>query len=144
MNRLTKLRLGVCLGVLMAAAMSPACADTRVGVHVGSYHFEGDFNNFNPGAYVYHNGWTTGTYYNSERRQSVYAGYTFEHYLTADLSVAVTVGAITGYLRAPVLPLVLPSAAYKLTARDSVRIGFVPPVGKGSSAAVHVMFERSF
>lgn len=123
---------------------APALADTRVGVHVGSHHFGGDFNNVNPGVYVYHNGWTAGTYYNSERKQSAYAGYTFEHALGRGLTAALTVGAITGYEYAKVLPLIFPSVSYKLSDTYSVRVGALPKVGKAGAAAVHLMIESKF
>lgn len=134
--------------VACAAALScgQARSETRIGAHLGSYHFSGDFNNFNPGVYVYHNGWTAGTYYNSERRQSVYAGYTAEWQLSEQWSAAVTVGAITGYQRAAVLPMAVPSLRWSIPGAlgTAVRVSFVPPVGKGSSAVVHASIEWRF
>lgn len=134
------------LGMLLAScgAVAPAAADTRVGAHLGSYHFEGNFNNFNPGVYVYHDGWTAGTYYNSERNQSYYAGYTFEYPLVGPFTGGLTVGAITGYARAKVMPLVVPSVRLGLTDVLGLRVTFVPKVEKGGSSAVHASIEWSF
>lgn len=136
------------LGMLLAScgAVAPAAADTRVGAHLGSYHFEGNFNNFNPGVYVYHDGWTAGTYYNSERNQSYYAGYTFEYPLVGPFTGGLTVGAITGYSRASVMPLAVPSIAWRTSgdSRLALRVSFVPKVEKGGSSAVHASIEFKF
>jgi len=124
-----------------------ANAETRFGVHVGSQHFGKNadaFNNFNPGVYVYHNGWTAGTYYNSERRQSAYAGYTFEWHLGGRWTAAATVGAITGYSTAPVLPMVVPSLSGRITEDVSLRVAFVPAVSKHGASALHLSIERKF
>ena len=133
--------------MLSCASMAPAHADTRIGLHIGSQHFgktADQFNNTNPGVYVYHDGWTAGTYYNSERKQSAYAGYTIEGALVGPFSYGLTLGAITGYSRANVLPMVVPSVSGRLTDTLSVRLSGVPPVGRGSSAAIHLSIERRF
>lgn len=131
--------------VVAACSHQPAHADTRIGVHVGSHHFSGTFNNVNPGLYLFKDGWTVGTYYNSERRQSYYAGYTFEGDLIGAVDYGVTVGLITGYQRARVLPMLVPSvSAVNPLLGGRTRLSFVPPVGKGSAAAVHLSHEWSF
>jgi hypothetical protein len=73
---------------LLAGLCGAASADTRIGLHVGSYHLtmRDELNAVNPGLYVNHNGWTAGFYYNSERLWSVYGGYTFELPVTERLS----------------------------------------------------------
>lgn len=122
-------------------------AETRIGLHVGSQHFgknADQFNNFNPGVYVYHNGWTAGTYYNSERKQSVYAGYTWEYDITHRLAVGATLGVITGYSTAKVLPMLVPSASYRFAGSTSARLSFVPAVTKHGASALHLMIERKF
>ena len=123
--------------------MAPALADTRVGVHLGSWHDRGDYNNVNPGAYVYHNGYTAGTYYNSERKVSLYAGYTFEYPLVGPFTAGLTVGAITGYARATVLPMVVPSVSVRLELLPSLRLSVIPPVS-GMPLVLHASIEWRF
>ena len=49
-----------------------------IGLHVVSLHSSPGLNNTNPGVYVKTQaGYTAGTYFNSERRQSFYLGRTF-------------------------------------------------------------------
>ena len=115
-------------------------ADTIVaqGLHLGSHHFQArDFNNVTPGAYVrWGSGLTLGHYFNSERRPSLYAGQTFEHG-----PFAVTVGAITGYRRAYVLPLVVPSVRIGRVGDVSFRLAYLPKVGRDGSHVLHLMAE---
>lgn len=128
-------------------ASPKANAETRIGVHVGSQHFGKNadaFNNFNPGVYVYHNGWTVGTYHNSERRQSAYAGYTWEYDITSRLAVGATLGVITGYSTARVLPMLVPSVGYRIAGNTSARLSFVPAVSKHGASALHLSIERKF
>lgn len=146
MRKLRHVLSVACTILVASCGMQPATAETRFGAHLGSYHFSGDFNNFNPGVYVYHNGWTLGTYYNSERNQSVYAGYTAEWQLGGQWSAALTVGAISGYARASVLPMAIPSVAWRIPGGlgSALRVSVVPPVGRGSAAAVHASIEWRF
>lgn len=138
---LTIAALAACFAA--SCTMAPAHAETRIGLHLGSYHASGDYNNFNPGVYVYHNGWTAGTYYNSERHQSVYAGYTFEHPLVGPFSGGLTVGAITGYQRAAILPLVVPSVSLRVSPSVSARLSVIPPVS-GMPLVLHASIEWRF
>lgn len=133
-NNLTKLLVmaGMVCAVLGTAG-TLAHAGT-LGVHIGSQHFPAQhYNNFNPGAYYIHdNGATVGTYYNSERRQSVYAGWTWD-----SGPWRLQVGAITGYERRAVLPMIVPSV--------EVGYGFglavLPKVERDGSSVVHLMWE---
>lgn len=129
-------------------------AINTVGLHLGTKHFsqnkvsskhaQGTWNDFNPGMYVkLQNGITFGTYYNSERKQSAYVGRTFSKNLTQNLEIAATVGIISGYNKS-VLPLVLPTAAYKFHQDFAARVGFVPKVNKQGSAGLHFMVEKQF
>ena len=105
-----------------------------LGLHIGSQHFPArDFNNFNPGAYYIHSsGATVGTYYNSERRQSVYAGWTWDYG-----PWRLQAGAITGYRRAAVLPLIAPSVALGY----GFRLTVLPKVERRGSSVVHLTWE---
>lgn len=129
-------------------------AVSTVGLHLGTKHFsqnkvsskhaQGTWNDFNPGVYVkLQNGMTFGTYYNSERKQSTYVGRTFSKNLTQNLEIAATVGIISGYNKS-VLPLVLPTVAYKFHQDFAARVGFVPKVNKQGSAGLHFMVEKQF
>lgn len=113
-----------------------------VGLHIISGHTNGGMNNFNPGLYVrLGNDVTFGTFRNSHRQQSAYVGYTFEA-RRGSVSAALTLGVITGYPSASVMPMAVPSVAYHF-GKHAVRVGIVPkPPIHGSSAAVHLMFER--
>jgi hypothetical protein len=118
------------------------CCIAAIGLHVASHHSKPGFNNFNPGIYVETtDGYTAGTYDNSESHQSYYAGRTFEAQVLPHASVAVTVGAITGYRAAPVLPLVVPTLRIPLADKVSTRFAFIPRVEKKGAAAVHLMLE---
>ena len=133
-NNLTKLLglVGMVCAVLGTAG-TLAHAGT-LGVHIGSQHFPAQqYNNFNPGAYYIHdNGATVGTYYNSERRQSVYAGWTWD-----SGPWRLQVGAITGYERRAVLPLIAPSVAVGY----GFRLVVLPKVERNGSSVIHFMYE---
>ena len=122
------------IALILALALAGVANAGTLGLHIGSQHFPvQQYNNFNPGAYYIHdNGATGGTYYNSERRQSVYAGWTWDYG-----PWRLQVGAITGYERSAVLPMVVPSVAlgygFRLTA--------LPKVGRDGSAVIHLMLE---
>ena len=122
------------LAIMVALALAGAAHADTVGFHIGSQHFPAkQYNNFNPGAYYIHSsGATVGTYYNSERRQSVYAGWTWDYG-----PWRLQAGAITGYRRAAVLPLIAPSV--------SLGYGFpltvLPKVERRGSAVVHLTWE---
>ena len=133
-NNLTKLLVLVGMVCAVLGTAGTLAHAGTLGVHIGSQHFPAqDYNNFNPGAYYIHdNGATVGTYYNSERRQSVYAGWTWD-----SGPWRLQVGAITGYERRAVLPLIAPSVAlgygFRLTA--------LPKVERDGSAVIHLMWE---
>lgn len=152
------MRCLIAMTLAALAASVPACAamaasldqpadspDIRIGLHLGSKHFQSEFkyNNVNPGLYVVYDGWTAGGYYNSERRPSFYAGYTWE-YRTKFLTPGLTVGAITGYKRASVLPMIVPSISVGLTEQVSARLTFIPKVEKSSASVLHLSIERKF
>lgn len=140
MNRFKILR-GSALAALAIAACSAPFADTAikaVGVHIASYHAPaGDFNNYNPGLYLrLNNGFTAGAYYNSERHTSAYAGYTHEWG-----RLAVTVGAITGYRRTNVMPMVVPSVRLGKIENATFRLAYVPRIERNGAHAIHLTAE---
>lgn len=122
--------------ILLAALLAlPGLGQAQVlGVHVGSHHVGGGYCNENPGIYYRaESGLTLGAYRNSEcRRWSAYAGHTWGDH------IALTVGAVTGYERASVLPLVVPSVRF-----GPARVAVLPPVG-GMPTVIHLMLEKRF
>lgn len=128
--------------------VTPAFQVSGAGVHVASHHWPSDeWNNKNPGAYLVGNytgpgimagEYVLGTYYNSERNQSVYLARNFSLFNHVDLAV----GAITGYNRAKVMPLVVPSVWFPLVDDWRARIHFLPKVEKSGANVVHLSFER--
>ena len=122
------------------------------GVHLGSVHYPGGSyqNNFNPGVYLRtDDGITVGTYYNTLRRISVYAGYTYEYG-----PVGLMGGVVTGYQ-----PKLIDGLSYgqgkaltpmlALSLRLPPLGGFKPmvmlvPAFRSSPAVLHLAFEYRF
>lgn len=131
---------GAAIAALAVATSTAMHADTikTVGMHIGSVHLPArDFNNANLGLYLRtERGITAGAYYNSERRMSVYGGYTHEWG-----PVGVTVGLITGYQRAAVLPLVVPSVRLGRIDQVTFRLAYLPKIEKGGAHVLHLMAE---
>lgn len=121
------------IATLLLLALAGWAQAGTLGLHIGSQHFPArQFNNSNPGIYYIHSsGATVGTYYNSERRQSVYAGWTWDYG-----PWRLQAGAITGYRRA-VMPLVAPSVALGY----GFRLTVLPKVERRGSAVVHITWE---
>ena len=124
---------GFALACLIAAVTTGQAKAQTVGMHIGSQHFPArDFNNINPGVYyISKDGYTVGTYFNSERRQSVYAGMTWDYG-----RFRIQAGAITGY-QGKVLPMLAPSVHLG----EGFRLTALPPFGSQGSAVLHLSFE---
>ena len=122
------------IALILALALAGAAHADTLGLHIGSQHFPAkQYNNANPGAYYIHSsGATIGTYYNSERRQSVYAGWTWGYG-----PWRLQAGAITGYRRATVLPMIAPSVSLGY----GFRLTVLPKVERRGSAVVHLTWE---
>jgi hypothetical protein len=139
------------IALVLALAFTPGVKasellPTTVGLHLVSKHSNNnaDWENTNPGLYaVWSNGATVGTYHNSMRRQSVYAGWSGNWPITQRVSAGITLGAITGYSR-PVLPLIVPSLRVGITDHAALRLSFIVNPLKNSAHAVHVSAEWSF
>src|ERR1043165_3937878 len=143
-----KSRWFICVAIAaFAGCAGPVLAQesglSTFGLHLGSWHAKDGYNNFNPGVYVEHNGWTAGTYYNSERKQTFYAGYTFRGAIAGDFGYGLSVGVATGYKRAPVVPMVVPSVSYSVTPSWGVRLSGVPPIGT-IPGVLHLSVETRF
>lgn len=126
------------VAVLVAAwGVAGQAEAATVGAHIGSWHSEPGFNNVNPGLYAQaDNGGTAGIYRNSVRKVSTYAGWTFEKQLGESVTVSATVGAITGYPAAKLLPMVIPSIKVKLFDEVSARVIIIPMVNPKQCAHV--------
>jgi hypothetical protein len=134
-------RLLTLIGAVVLSTVAQA-GDTgiTVGAHLRSWHSQPGYNNDNPGLYIRSaDGWTAGTYRNSERRQSTYAGRTLSTHLGSHVEASLTLGAITGYRRAEVLPLVVPSL--RIGSDIGLRIAYLPPIEKTGSHVVHIAAE---
>ena len=120
--------------LILALALAGAAHADTLGFHLGSQHLPAQqYNNANPGVYYIHgSGATIGTYYNSERRQSVYAGWTWD-----SGPWRLQVGGITGYERAKVLPMVVPSVALG----HGFRLAVLPKIERSGSTVVNLMWE---
>lgn len=128
---------------LLLASITVNAAD--FGLHLGSVHIPGaGMNNFNPGAYIItDDGWTLGTYFNSERHQSVYTGRTFNYKINRDWSAQLAIGIITGYEAHDVLPLVAPSITRRIPDSDwKARLFYLPKVEKKGSHVLHLTVQR--
>ncbi len=89
---------------------------------------------FTPGIYAKApSGLTVGAYRSSYGDGSTYVGWTFE---TKDRRFALLVGGVTGYSRASVLPLIVPSVKV-----GNVRLAFMPRFEKGGASVAHVAVE---
>lgn len=119
-----------------------------IGLHLWSSHFgacypmpEGcrAYASATPGIYWRApSGLTVGGYRNSFGGDSAYAGWTFE---TADRRFALTVAGASGYPRASVIPLVVPSVRVGLAEHLSLRLAGTPRVEKGGAAMAHLALE---
>ena len=121
------------IATLLLLALAGWAQAGTLGLHIGSQHYPAkDFNNANPGVYyISDQGWTVGTYYNSERKQSVYAGKSWDFG-----PFRLQAGLITGYSR-PVLPLVAPSVSLGA----GFRLTVLPKVERGGSSVIHLTWE---
>lgn len=121
------------IAALLLLALAGWAQAGTLGLHIGSQHFPAQqYNDFNPGVYyISDQGWTAGTYYNSERKQSVYAGKSWDYG-----PFRLQAGFITGYSR-PVLPMVAPSVGLGA----GFRLTVLPKVERDGSAVIHLMYE---
>lgn len=136
------------------ALMLPLLAGaTTLGLHLVSRHDAPGFNDANTGVYaLFDNGFTVGTFRNSEDRRSLYAGMSWQTPLltlmpSAPLSErwegAVTAGVITGYWK-NLAPMLVPSVVYAVTSTVKVRAAVLFKVNKTGGNAVHLMVEKEF
>ena len=123
-------------------------ATFTIGLHLVTAHFGPNaLESVTPGVYARVDrglaaGLTAGAFRNSYARTSGYAAWTWQ---TEDRRFALTIGAVTGYPAASVMPMVVPSARIPLAADTAVRVSFIPkPIQRGNNAALHLSVEREF
>lgn len=109
-----------------------------IGLHLLSAHAQPGFQAATVGIYAQSpDGWMAGVLRNSEGSLSAYAGHTTEW---GPLSV--TVGAIGGYKRGGLQPLLVPSLRVWTAGDLAARLSFIPaPPHPGGSAAMHLSVE---
>lgn len=136
----------------LAAVFGCAAQAATFGVHIGSAHYPGAHyqNNLNPGMYLRtDDGLTFGTYYNTLRRTSFYAGYTLEYG-----PFGLMAGAITGYQPKRIegrmyghgktlTPIVSLGLHLPSLSGFTPMLMLVPPFGN-SPAVLHLAFEHRF
>lgn len=124
------------------------CLELVIGLHLATAHFGPNTLESNtPGIYARVNagpaaGLTVGTFRNSYARQSAYVAWSFQ---TDDERFALTVGAVTGYSAARVMPLVVPSMRVPLFEGTAARFSYIPkPIKEGHNAGLHLSVEHQF
>lgn len=124
-----------------------------VGLMMASIHSERidalttrPWNDANPGLYTQWGPLVAGTYYNSLRRQSVFAGYVYPVWANVDI----TFGAVTGYdgpgrTAKALMPMVIPSihGGFPFNGAEhwGWRVNLALGVQKGSATAINFCVE---
>ena len=113
-----------------------------IGMHLFTWHSAPGFEPATVGAYARSpDGATIGVYRNSEGGRSAYAGLTME---TPGRQFALTVGAVTGYRAAQVIPLIAPSARFG-SDDLALRVAVIPRIPRFTPAtAVSFSIEKAF
>lgn len=130
-----------------------------LGLHLASWHSAPGYNNANPGLYArsscgliedsadLQDGVQIGTYYNSERAQTVYAAWVVDAQPFARarwFGLFGTAGLATGYRAHPVIPLVMGGITAQPADRLKLRLGYIPKAGKlNDTHVIHLALEWS-
>lgn len=119
-----------------------------LGLHLATAHFGApagaELTGANPGIYLRTGaGLTAGHYRNSHGRPSTYAGWTWA---TADGRWSLTAGAVTGYPRARVSPLLAPSLRLPLPGDSGLaaRITYLPKPHSHGAHGLHLSMEQAW
>lgn len=115
-----------------------------LGLQLGTYfNGPGSFRVENPGIYAkFSEGVTVGGYRNSEKNISIYAGYTFA---TSDRLFTLSVGGITGYARATVMPVIIPSIRLANIEGVELRLSFfLPKLERTRTNGINLLIEKTF
>lgn len=138
---------------LLCATAQAHILPKKVGLHIASWHSEPGYNNSNPGFNAqWDNDFTTGFYKNSEskpgaHKTSVYVGRIWQtersHFAGVGWSSSLTVGLVTGYARAKVLPFAMPAISTYF-GKAEISLGYIPKIDKSGAHTLHVMISRGF
>ena len=128
--------------------MSDLFTPALIGLHLATAHFgapaDAQLQSQTPGVYLRTAaGLTLGHYRNSHGLPSTYAGWTWS---TADGRWAITAGAVTGYPRARVSPLLVPSLRVPLQDQPTgwaARIAYLPKPHSQGASGIHLSLERA-
>lgn len=127
--------------LLLTLLAACAHAEDVVGLHGPSTHFRSGPNNDTYGVYLRREQIEVGTFYNSRRNATVYAGYLLESDLP--LRPALLLGGATGYGR-PVTPFATASISYPMTPDWRVRVEYAKDFSAHYPGALHLRVERKF
>ena len=125
--------------ILLALLTLPARAEDYLAVTLGSKHTRGDYNEVNPGLGLerhLNDRWAlvAGYYYNSNRRDSFYAGAIYTRWRFGEVKVGTSLGIVTGYGRP--IPMLAPIVMWR-----NLNFLIVPPVqDKAGVVALQVKF----
>lgn len=109
-----------------------------------SYHLDRTtpYNEKHPAlGYVHESGWGGGVYRNSYGKTSAYGGKEFRVPINGLLDAGVTVGAVTGYPKSSVVPMVLPSLMLK-TGGSEWALLLQPPVKGATKGALVLQYRK--
>ena len=156
---LALLLAGALTATLMSTAQAEDFTPTGVTLHTFTRHSKPTFNDTNPGVGLQWldaarlDGVVAGFCRNSECRArmtpntceySAYAAYIWQWQLTDAVKAGLTVGGVTGYTAAALLPLATPSLAYAAGKGIDVRITWAPKFQKQGAHAFHITVEHAF
>ncbi len=116
-----------------------------IGLHLATAHFgaaAAGLESVTPGIYLRTpGGITAGAYRNSHGLASVYAGMTWT---TADGRWSITAGGVTGYPRAKVSPLLVPSMRLPIGGTQwATRLAYLPKPHSDGAQGLHISLERA-
>ena len=140
----------IALALAIAATGTAAAnelAPAAVGVHIASKHssYAQQWNDDNHGLYArWANGATVGAFRNSEHATSAYVGWSKDWPLVKRVDVGLLLGLVTGYQRADVLPLAVPSVRLAATKNLGIRASLIVNPDKAGAHAVHLSAEWRF
>jgi hypothetical protein len=138
------------LAMLIALLLAPAAAQAQeIGAMVGSWHSAPSAcdqwtrgrgcESWNPGLFWRSSdGWIGGAYRNSVGRPTAFAGRVWTLAERGPIAGEVAAMAATGYPAAPVVPIASPLLAVRASDRATVRLGWIPRVGRWNPT--HVVY----
>ena len=139
--------LALTLALAATTAFANDFAPTVGGVHIASKHssYSQQWNDNNHGLYArWSNGATVGAFRNSENATSAYVGWSKDWPVVTRVDAGLMLGLVTGYQRAKVLPMVVPSIRIAATKSLGIRTSLIVNPDKSGSHAVHLSADWRF